>query len=55
MREFPGTCWPLMSFDIDVLILDGIMESAVNELTGIIITGIADGNNSKESEGGGTT
>jgi len=54
MREFPGTCWPLMSFDIDVLILYGIMESAVNELTGII-TGIADGNNSKEPEGGGTT
>jgi len=43
-----------MSFDIDVLILYGIMESAVNELTGII-TGIADGNNSKEPEGGGTT
>lgn len=39
-----------MSFDIDVLILYGIMESAVNELTGII-TGIADGNNSKEPEG----
>lgn len=30
MREFPGACWPLVSFDIDILILDGIMESAVN-------------------------
>lgn len=55
MREFPGACWPLMSFDTDVLILDGIMESAVNELTVIIITGTADGNNSKKQEGGGTT